>query len=183
MAELTPHFEDVQSHYDLSDDFYRLFLDPSQTYSCAYFERDDMSARRGPGRQDGPGSRQAGAAARHDAAGHRLRLGRHDDAGHRVLRRQRHRPDPEREPARPRREGLRRLGQPAVQAGAAHGLGAVRRAGRPHRVDRRVRALRPRPSRRLLHHGLPGAARRRRHAAAHHHQADDGRTARTAESR
>ena len=43
MSELTPHFEDVQSHYDLSDDFYRLFLDPTQTYSCAYFERDDMS--------------------------------------------------------------------------------------------------------------------------------------------
>src|ERR1700759_95863 len=40
---LEPHFDDVQSHYDLSDDFYRLFLDPTQTYSCAYFERDDMS--------------------------------------------------------------------------------------------------------------------------------------------
>jgi cyclopropane-fatty-acyl-phospholipid synthase len=42
-ADLTPHFGDVQSHYDLSDDFYRLFLDPTQTYSCAYFERDDMT--------------------------------------------------------------------------------------------------------------------------------------------
>ena len=42
-TELQPHFVDVQSHYDLSDDFYRLFLDPSQTYSCAYFERDDMT--------------------------------------------------------------------------------------------------------------------------------------------
>ncbi|WP_102141879.1 cyclopropane mycolic acid synthase family methyltransferase [Mycobacterium hubeiense] len=41
--QLTPHFEDVQHHYDLSDDFYRLFLDPSLTYSCAYFERDDMT--------------------------------------------------------------------------------------------------------------------------------------------
>ena len=41
--KLRPHFEDVQAHYDLSDDFYRLFLDPSQTYSCAYFERDDMT--------------------------------------------------------------------------------------------------------------------------------------------
>lgn len=41
--DLTPHFEDVQSHYDLSDEFYRLFLDPTQTYSCAYFERDDMT--------------------------------------------------------------------------------------------------------------------------------------------
>jgi cyclopropane-fatty-acyl-phospholipid synthase len=43
MAKLTPHFEDVQSHYDLSDEFYRLWLDPTYTYSCAYFERDDMT--------------------------------------------------------------------------------------------------------------------------------------------
>lgn len=41
--KLTPHFEDVQAHYDLSDDFFALFLDPSRTYSCAYFERDDMT--------------------------------------------------------------------------------------------------------------------------------------------
>ncbi|MBA0045029.1 cyclopropane mycolic acid synthase family methyltransferase [Mycobacterium sp. NPDC050853] len=40
---LRPHFDDVQAHYDLSDDFFRLFLDPTQTYSCAYFERDDMT--------------------------------------------------------------------------------------------------------------------------------------------
>ncbi|GAB7066120.1 class I SAM-dependent methyltransferase [Mycobacterium hodleri] len=43
MADLVPHFDDVQSHYDLSDDFYRLFLDDTHTYSCAYFERDDMT--------------------------------------------------------------------------------------------------------------------------------------------
>jgi cyclopropane-fatty-acyl-phospholipid synthase len=36
-------FEDVQAHYDLSDDFFGLFQDASRTYSCAYFERDDMS--------------------------------------------------------------------------------------------------------------------------------------------
>jgi cyclopropane-fatty-acyl-phospholipid synthase len=42
-AQLTPHFGNVQAHYDLSDDFFRLFLDPTQTYSCAYFERDDMT--------------------------------------------------------------------------------------------------------------------------------------------
>ena len=41
--DLTPHFDEVQAHYDLSDDFFRLFLDPTQTYSCAYFERDDMT--------------------------------------------------------------------------------------------------------------------------------------------
>src|SRR6201746_2409801 len=41
--KLTPHFADVQAHYDLSDEFFGLFLDPTQTYSCAYFERDDMT--------------------------------------------------------------------------------------------------------------------------------------------
>ena len=40
---LKPHFEDVQAHYDLSDEFFQLFLDPTLTYSCAYFERDDMT--------------------------------------------------------------------------------------------------------------------------------------------
>ncbi|MCV7432114.1 cyclopropane mycolic acid synthase family methyltransferase [Mycolicibacterium bacteremicum] len=40
---MTPHFEDVQAHYDLSDEFFKLFLDPTQTYSCAYFERDGMT--------------------------------------------------------------------------------------------------------------------------------------------
>ncbi|WP_067832871.1 cyclopropane mycolic acid synthase family methyltransferase [Nocardia lijiangensis] len=43
MTALEPFYRDVQSHYDVSDDFYRLFLDPSMTYSCAYFERPDMS--------------------------------------------------------------------------------------------------------------------------------------------
>jgi cyclopropane-fatty-acyl-phospholipid synthase len=37
--KLTPHFEEVQAHYDLSDDFFRLFLDPTMTYSCAYWDR------------------------------------------------------------------------------------------------------------------------------------------------
>ena len=44
MAEqMEPHFEEVQAHYDLSDDFFGLFQDPTRTYSCAYFERDDMT--------------------------------------------------------------------------------------------------------------------------------------------
>ncbi|OBA65028.1 SAM-dependent methyltransferase [Mycobacterium sp. 1100029.7] len=37
------HLADVQEQYDLSDDFFRLFLDRTQTYSCAYFEREDMT--------------------------------------------------------------------------------------------------------------------------------------------
>ncbi|MCX4091104.1 cyclopropane mycolic acid synthase family methyltransferase [Nocardia sp. alder85J] len=39
----TPFYADVQSHYDLSDDFFALFLDPTRTYSCAYFEQDDYT--------------------------------------------------------------------------------------------------------------------------------------------
>jgi cyclopropane-fatty-acyl-phospholipid synthase len=40
---LRPFYEQVQAHYDLSNEFFALFLDPSLTYSCAYFERDDMT--------------------------------------------------------------------------------------------------------------------------------------------
>jgi cyclopropane-fatty-acyl-phospholipid synthase len=43
MTKLTPKFKDVQAHYDLSDEFFALFLDPSRTYSCAYFEPDDLT--------------------------------------------------------------------------------------------------------------------------------------------
>ncbi|EKK20452.1 SAM-dependent methyltransferase [Fructilactobacillus florum] len=30
---------DVQNHYDIGNDFYRLWLDKTMTYSCAYFEK------------------------------------------------------------------------------------------------------------------------------------------------
>ncbi len=40
---MEPHFAEVQAHYDLSDTFFGTFQDPSRTYSCAYFERDDMT--------------------------------------------------------------------------------------------------------------------------------------------
>jgi cyclopropane-fatty-acyl-phospholipid synthase len=40
---MEPFYKNVQAHYDLSNEFFALFLDPSMTYSCAYFERDDMT--------------------------------------------------------------------------------------------------------------------------------------------
>src|ERR1700752_711478 len=43
MAELEPYFEDSQAAYDISDEFFGLFLDPTWVYTCAYFERDDMT--------------------------------------------------------------------------------------------------------------------------------------------
>ena len=33
----------IAHHYDLGDDFYRLYLDESMTYSCAYFRNDNDS--------------------------------------------------------------------------------------------------------------------------------------------
>ena len=43
MAKLRPYFEESQATYDISDDFFALFLDPNMVYTCAYFERDDMT--------------------------------------------------------------------------------------------------------------------------------------------
>ena len=43
-TQLKPPVEAVQSHYDRSNEFFKLWLDPSMTYSCAYFEeRPDMT--------------------------------------------------------------------------------------------------------------------------------------------
>lgn len=33
--------EDIQAHYDLGNEFYKLWLDPTMTYSCAYFAQPD----------------------------------------------------------------------------------------------------------------------------------------------
>lgn len=40
---LKPNVEHIKSHYDRSNEFFKLWLDPSMTYSCAYFERNDMT--------------------------------------------------------------------------------------------------------------------------------------------
>lgn len=45
---LSPHRNrrDVQAHYDLGNDFYKLWLDPTMTYSCAYFRSMSDSLER-----------------------------------------------------------------------------------------------------------------------------------------
>ena len=40
---MTPDYETSQSIYDLNDDFFALFLGPTMGYTCAYFERDEMT--------------------------------------------------------------------------------------------------------------------------------------------
>src|SRR5947209_991275 len=41
--DMQPHFEDIQAHYDLSNDFFGLFQDPTRKYSCAYFTGPDVT--------------------------------------------------------------------------------------------------------------------------------------------
>ena len=112
---LKPHFEDVQAHYDLSDDFFRLFLDPTQTYSCAYFERDDMTLEEAQiAKIDlslGKLGLQPGMTLLDIGCG----WGATMTPRHREIRRQRRRPDPEQEPAGPRRAAVRRVDSPRTQ--------------------------------------------------------------------
>jgi len=42
-ADLLRARRDVRYHYDLGNDLYEVFLDPSMTYSCAYFEHEGQS--------------------------------------------------------------------------------------------------------------------------------------------
>ena len=43
MTKLRPFYEESQSIYDVSDEFFALFLDSTMGYTCAYFEREDMT--------------------------------------------------------------------------------------------------------------------------------------------
>lgn len=43
MSKLKPKYEELQSIYDISNEFYELFLGPTMGYTCGYFEREDMT--------------------------------------------------------------------------------------------------------------------------------------------
>ena len=42
-ADMRPNFENIQAHYDLSDEFFGLFQDPTRKYSCAYFNGPNVT--------------------------------------------------------------------------------------------------------------------------------------------
>jgi mycolic acid methyltransferase UmaA len=42
-SELSPYYEESQSIYDISDEFFALFLGSTMGYTCGYYERDDMT--------------------------------------------------------------------------------------------------------------------------------------------
>src|SRR5882724_5868913 len=41
--KMRKNFDDIHAHYDLSDDFFGLFQDPSRIYSCAHFEPEHLT--------------------------------------------------------------------------------------------------------------------------------------------
>ncbi len=43
---MTGSRKNIRAHYDLSNEFFRLFLDPSMMYSCAFYERETDSLER-----------------------------------------------------------------------------------------------------------------------------------------
>ena len=83
--------EAIHYHYDLSNDFYQLWLDPEMVYSCAYFEtgKEDLATAQ-LAKPPSPVPQAAFAAGR-EAARCRLRLGRAGAPGRSRVRRRGHR--------------------------------------------------------------------------------------------
>ncbi len=167
VSDLAPYYEESQSIYDLSDDFFALFLGPTMGYTCAYFERDDMTLDEA---QNAKFDLALGKLdlTRYDAARRRLRLGRRAAARHQkfdvnvigiTLSRNQYEYSKKLLAAIPTR---------AHRRGPAAGLGGVRRARRPDRLDRRVRGVQGGALPAVLRAGLQHPARRRQNAAAHH---------------
>ena len=68
--------KNVAHHYDLGNDFYRLFLDEGMQYSCAYFLDDDEKSRASASKQASAHCCQAQSEAGPADPRYRQRLGR-----------------------------------------------------------------------------------------------------------
>ena len=42
-SKLSPKYEELAEIYDISNEFYQLFLGETMGYTCGYFEREDMT--------------------------------------------------------------------------------------------------------------------------------------------
>jgi hypothetical protein len=128
MSKLRPFYEESQSIYDVSDEFFALFLDPTMGYTCAYFERDDLSL-------------EEAQTAKFDLALGKLNLEPGMTlldigcgwggalARARKIRRQRDRNHPQPQPVRIQHGQVGDDPDEAQRRGAAAGLGRVRREG------------------------------------------------------
>ncbi len=92
VVDLEPYYEESQSIYDVSDDFFaNCFSARRWRYTCAYFERDDLTLEQAQLAKFDLALDKLEPGAGHDAARRRLRLGRSVAPRGRCLRRQRHR--------------------------------------------------------------------------------------------
>ena len=132
---LGPSEHDAQAiahHYDVSNDFYALFLDPLMVYTCAYYREPDGKLEQAQEDKLDLVCRKLRLKPGETRARHRLRLGRLSHLGRPALRRSGARGDA--------LEGPGRMGGRAHQAGRARGA-------LPRRVPRRPRPARRRPLR------------------------------------
>ena len=161
-------------HYDLGNDFYRLWLDETMTYSSALFrEASERPARLAtPAPQVGPPARPPAALAQGPPARDRLRLGRLRDARRAAGGLPRHR--------RHALRGAARVGDARGRRSRARGPRRHPPAGLPRRrrdvlgdrVDRDVRGGRREVVARVLPHGCASSldAGRRGRAPDDHHR-------------
>ena len=106
----------IAHHYDVSNEFYALFLDPLMVYTCAYYRDPDGKLEQAQEDKLDLVCRKLRLQPGETRARHRLRLGRLQHLGRPALRR-----------ARPRRdalEGAGRLGGRADRARGARRTGA-----------------------------------------------------------
>ena len=68
--------KNIAEHYDLSNDFFRLFLDERMVYSSAVYETETDTLEDAPGAKTGPDVQEAGVDAGRSSAGNRHRVGR-----------------------------------------------------------------------------------------------------------
>ena len=108
--------QQVQFHYDVSDDFYALWLDPRRVYSCAYFRDTSMSLAQAQEAKLDHICRKLYAPTRGAIPRHRRRLGRPAAVGSGALRCEGHGHHAVEEPACPCAAPDRRKG--AAGAGA-----------------------------------------------------------------
>ena len=160
-------------HYDVSDDFYALWLDPRRVYSCAYYREPTMIAGPGAGGQARPHLPQADAAPGRAFPGHRRRLGRPAAVGGRALRRARHRHHAVEEPAcpcqpadRPRKACAGRVEMHLLDYRDLPEDAALRQ----DRLGRHVRTRRAAPTCRPTSARSPAAQARRPGAEPRHHR-------------
>ncbi len=140
----------IAHHYDVSNAFYRMWLDQRMVYSCAYFHSDHGHARCRAGAEARPHLPQAAPCAGRALPRHRLRLGRAPVPRRRAVRRRRDRHHAVAKPVRPRdardrraRPGRARARRTARLPGPARGTGLRQGGERGHvRARRRAAASR-----------------------------------------